>query len=152
MKINRFADQFGWLSNFHPAAITLNEKIWPSVEHFYQAMKSPFPIEQELIRGAATGGRAKRLGREITLRDNWETLKVNFMLVALAAKFNQHEILKLKLMNTHAAELIEGNYWHDNYWGECHCRRCEKREKKNMLGKMLMQLRTIYLSTSKEVL
>ena len=38
------------------------------------------------------------------------------------------------------AELIEGNTWHDNYWGVCSCSKCNGRGK-NRLGKLLMKVR-----------
>ena len=37
--------------------------------------------------------------------------------------------------------LIEGNTWHDNYWGDCSCNRCKSKSGENMLGILLMELR-----------
>ncbi len=43
--------------------------------------------------------------------------------------------LAQKLINTGDAELIEKNYWHDYFWGECNGKG------ENWLGKILMQIR-----------
>jgi len=37
-------------SNFQMTPITIDGIVWPSVEHYYQAMKSEDPIEQSKIR------------------------------------------------------------------------------------------------------
>jgi len=52
---------FGFLSHFHSAPILLDGEVWPTVEHYYQAQKSPDPAYRQAIRDAATPGRAKRL-------------------------------------------------------------------------------------------
>ena len=44
-------------------------------------------------------------------------------------------VLKRQLLETGAAELIEGNYWGDRYWGVC------KGVGDNWLGKLLMTVR-----------
>jgi hypothetical protein len=46
-----------------------------------------------------------------------------------------------KLLETKNAELIEGNIWHDNFWGSCECSRCNHKPGKNMLGRLLMEYR-----------
>lgn len=38
-------------------------------------------------------------------------------------------------------EIVEGNYWHDNYWGNCTCDKCKNIEGQNKLGKILMKIR-----------
>ena len=63
------------------------------------------------------------------------------MWAALSMKFTQHPEIKEKLVSTKDFELIEGNTWHDNYWGDCHCSRCKKIIGQNMLGTMLMEIR-----------
>jgi len=56
-------------------------------------------------------------------------------------KFSQNEDLKEKLLNTGEIYLEEGNWWHDNYWGQCNCYRCRNIHGLNKLGKILMQVR-----------
>ena len=78
---------------------------------------------------------AKRLGRRVRLRSDWEQVKYDVMLDVVRAKFNQHPDLAQKLLATGDEELVEGNDWGDTYWGVCNGRG------KNMLGKILMRVR-----------
>ena len=52
-------------------------------------------------------------------------------------KFTRNRDLKEKLLATGDAELIEGNTWHDTYWGYD----ITKKRGKNKLGKILMVVR-----------
>lgn len=58
----------------------------------------------------------------------------------LKTKFSDDD-LKARLLLTGDKKLIEGNTWHDNFWGDCTCKKCETVERKNTLGKLLMKLR-----------
>ena len=59
----------------------------------------------------------------------------------LIAKFTQNPSLKEQLLDTGDVELIEGNTWHDNYWGNCTCSKCSGIIGRNQLGKTLMNIR-----------
>ena len=61
------------------------------------------------------------------------------MLEALRTKFSIKG-LKEKLLATGDEELVEGNFWHDNFWGVCSCSKCGNKGQ-NKLGKLLMQVR-----------
>lgn len=43
--------------------------------------------------------------------------------------------LRSQLLSTGTAELVEGNWWNDRYWGVCNGRG------ENHLGKILMRIR-----------
>lgn len=138
--IDCFDGKFAFLSNFYLSPMTVDGIIFPTVEHLFQAAKTVSLVEREKIAAAATPGQAKRLGRNVILCDNWEEIKDDVMLNALRLKF---AILPLreKLLATGNEELVEGNTWHDNIWGNCSCDRCKKIEGQNKLGKLLMQIR-----------
>ena len=51
--------------------------------------------------------------------------------------------LRERLLKTDECELIEGNYWHDNFWGMCTCDHCKDKAKHNHLGKLLMKIRNL---------
>lgn len=138
--IDCFDGKFAFLSNFYPSPMTVDGIIFPTVEHLFQAAKTVSLVEREKIAAATTPGQAKRLGRNVILCDNWEEIKDDVMLNALRLKF---AILPLreKLLATGNEELVEGNTWHDNIWGNCSCDRCKKIEGQNKLGKLLMQVR-----------
>ena len=137
--INCFENEYAFLSNFYEHPITYNGLVYPTNEHFFQAMKTPILSEQLEIAAAATPGRAKRLGRKATLWSNWEEIKEDVMLQALRLKFADPALAE-KLLATDGEYLIEGNWWHDNYWGVCSCEKCEH-QGRNRLGELLMKVR-----------
>lgn len=136
----RFENEFEFLSNFSKSEIVLDGIIYPTVEHFFQAMKTEDPIQRAEIAAAPTPGKAKRLGRHVQLRSDWEEVKDQCMLDALRLKFADED-LSHKLQETGDKWLEEGNDWHDNYWGVCHCIKCQDIMGKNHLGKLLMKVR-----------
>jgi len=145
--IDRFEDEFAFLSNFYIHTQIHDGKEYDSNEHWYQANKSSIEEEREAIRLARTPGIAKRMGSKkgykkfkITLREDWENAKIDIMMEGLMNKFS-NPFLKKKLLNTYLLMLIEGNRWHDNYWGSCTCNKCKKKFKRNALGHLLMAVR-----------
>ncbi len=119
MKIDKFAGEYRWLSNFFPAPIQYGGAEYPSSEHLYQAMKTLDPQEREWVRISPTAGVAKKRGQKVTVRDNWSEIKYEIMTSILAIKFEQNPELRGKLLATGDAELIEGNFWNDVEWGVC---------------------------------
>lgn len=140
MTITTFKNKYSFLSNFSPINIKINGAVWPTSEHMYMACKTTDPAIQEQIRKAYTPGYAKKLGRQLTLHPDWEQIKDLAMLRVLRAKFKYNKEHHKLLLATGNKQLIEGNYWHDNYWGSCMCKRCGNKGK-NMLGQLLMQVR-----------
>lgn len=136
-----FDNEYAFLSNFYDSPFELDDVTYPTVEHFFQAMKSFDPKERKVIAAAITPGQAKRLGRKVTLRADWEDIKVDVMKFALRCKFQIPE-LREKLLATGNEELIEGNWWHDNTWGDCMCSECQNKPGRNMLGMLLMEIRS----------
>lgn len=140
--IDFFDNEYAFLSNFYASPIKdINGKIYMTVEHYFQAMKTLDPVEREEIRVAETPGKAKRLGRIVKLRADWEEIKNSVMYEAILQKFTVDPYLKNKLLATGEQALVEGNTWHDNTWGSCTCAKCQDIEGKNELGKILMKVR-----------
>lgn len=140
--IDSFSGEWEQLSNFYPCTVHYYDFEFGSVEHAYQAMKSRNPnIWKKFIEiPADQPGKAKRLGRTVKLREGWELKKIAFMRQFLLEKFRKPEF-RIKLLSTADATLIEGNYWHDNFWGDCRCKKCISKEGQNQLGKLLMKIR-----------
>ena len=134
--IIRFDGDYKFLSNFYPSKIVIGNNVYPTAEHAYQACKTLIPEERKLIRNASTPGRAKRLGRSITLRPDWNDIKSDVMYNLLKQKFSNN-VLKRKLLETSSKILVEGNWWNDKYWGVD----LKTGKGKNILGKLLMQIR-----------
>jgi len=109
---------------------------FPSVEHAFQASKTLDRDVQKVIRDAGKPSKAKKLGRKVKLRSDWEEVKVDIMERLVLAKFSQNPDFKLRLLSTGDAELIEGNTWQDTFWGVT-----QQGVGENHLGKILMRVR-----------
>ena len=138
--IINFDEKYAFLSNFFYAPFVYEDNIYPTNEHFFQAMKTLNPEERRKIAEAKTPGVAKRLGRKVQLREDWEKVKIDIMRRGIELKFKAHIHLIEKLIETGNADLIEGNTWHDNFWGICLCPKCQGRGQ-NHLGRLLMETR-----------
>lgn len=138
--IEGFTGRYAFLSNFYGSPFYANDIKYRTVEHWFQAHKS---LEfHDYIRQAGTPKEAKARGRKTKLRSDWEIIKTSVMLEGLVRKFQSSEILSSNLLNTYTAILVEGNHWHDNFWGNCYCKNCLSIEGKNILGQLLMVVRS----------
>jgi hypothetical protein len=136
--IDKFDGDFGFLSNFWPSKVTLDGVEFDNVEAAFQAAKTHDLTEREKIRSASTPGKAKKLGRKVSLREDWNDIRISVMRDLLQQKFNNKELRKL-LIDTGSAALVEGNTWNDKFWGVC------DGEGENNLGKLLMDIRNALL-------
>ena len=122
-----------FLSNFYPCNITINGITFPSVENAFQSRKCANYSDMIKFRDI-TSGQAKRLGRRIEMRDDWDSVKLDVMYDLVKIKFSNPE-LKSRLLSTGDYELVENNNWKDFYWGRCNG------VGQNHLGKILMRVR-----------
>lgn len=77
----------------------------------------------------------KAWGKTVDLRSDWSEVRLQVMEDILRIKFSQEQF-KQKLLATGNEELVEGNWWHDKFWGQCPVGTGE-----NHLGKLLMKIR-----------
>jgi len=142
--INEFKGHYERLSNFYPVVVHYEGMNFPSVEHAFVASKSNDHMFRYKISQLAPdkAGKAKRMGRQIKLRENWDMIKLSVMKNLLIQKFSYPDFRQF-LLSTGDAILIEGNHWHDNYWGDCYCEECENIIGHNNLGKILMKVRDL---------
>jgi ribA/ribD-fused uncharacterized protein len=138
-EINKFEGEHAFLSNFFFAPVVIDGMTFPTSENAFQAMKAESRADRVQFR-ELTPGQAKRLGRKIKMRSDWETIKIDIMKLIVVEKFDQNPGLRLALMKTGDANLVEGNDWNDTFWGVCHG------VGKNHLGKILMEVRENLLS------
>jgi hypothetical protein len=82
------------LGNYWPCKIEENGHIYNSVEHYYQSHKTADPTEQCRIRQAQTGPQAYLLARDVTLREDWEEVKVDVMARGVFLKYAQNPELR----------------------------------------------------------
>lgn len=148
--IDSFRGDYKFLSNFYMKPIVYGEKaknigIWdnpqypveigpksyPSAEHLYQSFKTGDATTHEKIRTASSPGLAKKYGGRCEIRYDWDTKKLGFMKLVIAAKFKDPKMRAL-LKATGEAKLVEGNTWGDKFWGQVNGKG------ENWLGKILM--------------
>ena len=139
--IKRFRDDYRFLSNFYHSPISFKRNIYPTAEHLFQSLKTRDKDQQGEIRRARNPAAAKRIGRQVHLRTDWEKMKNRLMFMVVRLKFSQNPELGRALLRTEEWILIEGNDWHDNHWGNCLCSRCEDIKGENILGEILMKVR-----------
>lgn len=132
--IDSFTGQYRFLSNFYPSEVELVGVMYPTVEHAYQASKTLIPTEREIIRAAKTPGQAKALGRRVSIVPEWNQIRIGIMRDLLSKKF-ANKVLRAEIVETGDAQLVEGNYWNDTFWGVC------RGKGQNWLGKLLMEVR-----------
>lgn len=133
MPIKDFRGEYAFLSNFSPCAVRLGDLTFQSTEAAYQAAKT-LNLEDRKPFTLMGPGQAKKAGQKLSLRADWEDVRLAVMEDLLRQKF-EAESYKQRLLMTGEEELVEGNYWQDRFWGVCNG------VGENHLGKFLMKIR-----------
>lgn len=133
--IDKFFGEYRFLSNFYDSPFYYDGHLWKTVEHAYQAFKSKDSQVRADICKLKTAAEAKRAGKSLTIREDWEDAKLGYMKIFVRLKFMCNPDLKDMLLKTNFRQLIEGNTWGDTYWGVC------KGVGENRLGRILMNVR-----------
>jgi ribA/ribD-fused uncharacterized protein len=154
--IGKFDGENHFLSNFYESPIMFDygdEKlVFQTGEAAFQAAKvrsmvSGSPEEKlayvKSVEAATTPNKAKYAGRSVNIDlEHWETIKVKCMREVVFQKFQQTPELRVRLMGTGHALLVEGNTWGDKFWGRCEGKGF------NILGGILMEVRGYWLWTA----
>ena len=135
-KISSFRDEYYFLSNFYEAPITYNGLTYRNNEAAFQAQKTVDEKERTLFT-EMNPSEAKHAGRRVTLRKDWENVKIDIMCDIVEAKFRQNPDLAKKLLTTGDMYLEEGNTWGDRTWGTVNGQGA------NNLGRILMEIRAL---------
>jgi N-glycosidase YbiA len=135
-EIKTFQGKYRFLSNFYPSPMEINNHLYPTVEHWYQASKALDEKDHHFIRKQKSPNEAKQWGKSITIRPGWNNVRIRYMILGVWEKFAQNLDLRQLLIETHPKVLIEGNDWGDQFWG------VSKGAGENHLGKILMLTRT----------
>ena len=138
--IPSFRGELSFLSNMFiceiKAWVNGKEYSFPSAENLYQSLKCPGNEEKFL---SATPAEAKKLGRFLPMREDWDEVKLDVMEHVLSMKFSQHKDLLDKLLACDF-QIVERNYWHDTFWGVC------DGYGENWLGNMLEKVKCEHLN------
>ncbi|MBD2182760.1 NADAR family protein [Planktothrix sp. FACHB-1355] len=132
-------EPYGCFSNFSPHGFELDGFYWPTSEHYFQAQKFVGTPYADRIRLVKTPKDAAKMGRDrsFPLRPDWSQVKDDIMRRGVLRKFQTHTDIREVLIST-GDELIVENSPIDYYWG-CGA----DGSGKNMLGKILMEVREI---------
>ena len=139
---------YGAFSNLYRRPIRFEGDIFPTAEHAYQAGKARKRAVREWLMAAPSPALLAMAAHGLYYWDimpDWATIKFDRMRAVLRAKFTQHEDLRQLLLSTGKARLVESATT-DNavnrLWGEVNGRG------ENMLGKLLIEIRTELASTT----
>lgn len=135
--IKMFKDEYSFLSNFYPHPIEYKGIEYPSSEHAYVSAKSNDPDFKLKISRTDSPGVVKRMGRDIEVIENWNSIRLSIMEEILRIKFSD-EVLRDKLISTSGRGIYEGNWWNDKFWGVDYNTGCGQ----NNLGIILMKIRS----------
>lgn len=128
-------DAYGCFSNFSRHEVVYENHVYPTSEHAFQAAKTFDPAERAAIAMLKTPGEAKRAGRKLNLRPDWEDVRFSVMVEILYSKALSHKDFRETLESTKDAIIIE-NSPTDYVWG-CGA----DGSGQNLLGKALMKVR-----------
>lgn len=125
------------LSSYSDHGFELEDLYWPTLEHYYQAMKFADPDYRQEIRLCETAKLANELGhaRKPKRQKDWKKNRVIMMIRGMYIKCRTHEEVAQRLLQTGNDKLME-NSQYDYYWG---CGR--DRLGHNHYGKVLMNVR-----------
>lgn len=127
------------LGSFSAHPFELEGRTWPTVEHYFQAMKfeSSSPEYFEKIRLADSPKKAKKMGRSRLkrIRKDWAKVKRVVMTRAIYTQCRTHEEVSNYLIKTDDQKIMEASQY-DYYWG---CGRDRRGE--NVYGQVLMDVR-----------
>lgn len=134
-----------FLSNFYPSTVSFENELYPTVEHAYQASKSLNVETRSIIKKAKTPYEAKKLGKSLILREDWDEIKIEIMRILINEKF-KNPFLRYMLSLTNGYTLINENKWNDRFWG------VTNGIGQNWLGKILEEVRSqIIVEDSSEI-
>jgi ribA/ribD-fused uncharacterized protein len=115
-QIAGFSGEHRFLSNFWPVELSLDGDIYPSVENAFQAAKSLTPDERLPFRTFSPGN-ARKAGRRLVLRNDWNEVRLGVMAELLVQKFPTGSRLADRLLATSPLVLVEANGWEDRLYG-----------------------------------
>jgi hypothetical protein len=149
--MSKIKRKINWFDNslpFDKPLVDINNITYPSVNHFYYAQMTNVLAKRWHIANQATTSMVIRAVEMVEVRPDWMSVRDLVMRTALNYKFAPATSWALRLRNTEG-EIVNANNTHDVYWGCCECSQCYNTGR-NMLGVMLMNIRSYILSREKK--
>ncbi len=142
----KFEGEYAFLSNMYSCPVKYDMEIFPCVETAFQFQKCVTVEDKEKFINDdgywVNGFLARKFGRKVKLRSDWEEVKLIIMYELLEEKFYRNEKLREALKKTGNIEIVEDN--DDTFWGVCNGKG------QNMLGRMLMEIRENIIQADKK--
>ena len=125
------------LSAYSRHGFELDGEAWPSVAHYFEAMKFTDADLRKAICAADSPNKARRLAarNKRRIRDGWNKVRETYMTRGVYRKCHTSEFAAAALLGTGDRRIIETSQY-DYYWG---CGRDTRGL--NTYGKVLMQVR-----------
>ena len=143
---------YKWLSSFNKAnPFEYNGKIYPTVEHAFQAQKIDLDdpkkdeYQDKLTDEKLTPNEAKKMGGKGYFKSNnysfrakdWDKVKLSIMKDIVSEYYKSNPDMGKKLVETGDKKLVHKGFGIDGFWG------VTKKENNNHHGKILMEMREI---------
>lgn len=128
-----FRNEYWFLSNMYPCKIRVNGLEFECAEACFQSFKTEDKEARKAFQ-KINGFEAKKLGRKVNLRSDWNKIRLEVMFRVVNAKFRQNPEL-YKLLKKVDGLIVEDNTWNDRFWGKCNG------VGQNNLGVILMAIR-----------
>lgn len=137
IRFSRF-DESSPFSTVSQHSFQLEDRIWPTVEHYYQAHKFEGLATESAVLSAASGKHAYKLGNRWFQRKvkGWKEKRRVWMTRGIYRKVMEYDEIKTALLDTQDELIIETSMY-DHFWGLGRDQRGE-----NMLGKIWMDVRS----------
>jgi len=135
--IIRRTDPDDMLGSFSAHSFSLDEKKWPTAEHYYQAQKFTNIDFQTKIHNALTPAEARKFGNKwfVKKRADFKKVRITLMTRAIYTKCKTHSFVCQALLDTGDKDIADNSFT-DYFWG---CGRDGRGS--NHYGKILMRVR-----------
>ena len=140
IRFTKNSESYACFNNSFPTLVTVDNISYPDSESAFQAQKTE-EINEKIKMSELSGEAARKAGRNLELRQDWDDVKYTMLVDVLFAKFTQNLEIQKILLDTGTDELIaDMTSSHGKEYGKCYCNKCNG-QGRNLLGKALMEVR-----------
>lgn len=150
--ITDFSGEYAFLSSDFRFDIPIGfgDYLFHNVSQAFEAAKTSDKLARARIAQASSPLIARQISRMSEKETDWKNIQLSIMQNLVERKFTRNLPLLRRLLDTKAAELInggQGNYLQDTYWGVVWGSSGQGRVGENQLGRLIMKVRQKYQYT-----